>query len=81
MINHSLNSCDFPLGREPTLPSMGPFLVKGATLKVTETLILDLLSSLQRGCPVSGPFLAGCQWTFSEAPLSPLSMDIIPEHF
>ncbi len=81
MINHSLNSCDFPLEGEPMLPSVGPFLVKGATLKVAETNEFDPFSSLQRGCPVFGPFLAGCQLIYSDAPLPSLSMDVIPEHF
>ena len=46
-----------PLGGEPTIPSMGPFLVEGATLKVTETLKFDLLSTPARVpgvWPVSG---------------------------
>ncbi len=35
------------------------------------------LGTLQSGCPVPGPSLAGCFWTFFEAPLSPLLGDTI----
>ncbi len=41
MINHSLDSCDSPSEEEPTLSSVGPFLVKGASFKVVETLDFD----------------------------------------
>ena len=81
MINYSLISCDSPPEGALTLPSVGPFLVKGTSSKVAKALDFDPLSSLQRGCPVPDPLLAGCQLIHSEAPSLPLPMDTIPEHF
>ena len=52
MNNHSLDSSDSPLEGEPTLPSVGPFPVKGAPIKVAETLNFD----------PSDPFSQGARW-------------------
>ncbi len=56
MINDSLDSCDTPPEGGPTLPSVGPFLVKGALFEGAEILDFDPLSSLHRECPCLARF-------------------------